>query len=117
MLSVKYWEIIANNLSKAGWRWGCVSTVDCDGRTIWVADAHRVDGNHFIVRPGPPGALGRPNCDGNNDDGGDGNTLDARDANSMTVVRSTHSWVAGSNTPRGDNTRIGNGDSRGDRPG
>jgi hypothetical protein len=22
---VKYWEIIADNLSKAGWRWGWVS--------------------------------------------------------------------------------------------
>jgi len=25
---VKYWEIIADNLSKAGWSWGCVSAVD-----------------------------------------------------------------------------------------
>jgi hypothetical protein len=106
MLSVKYWEIIANNLSKAGWRWGCVSTVDYDGRTIWVADAHRVDGNRFIVRPGPPGAPSRPNCDGNNDDGGDG----------MTVLRSTHRRVTGSTTPRRDNTRIRNGDSRRKRP-
>jgi len=24
----KYWEIIANNLSKAGWSWGCVPAVD-----------------------------------------------------------------------------------------
>jgi len=40
---VKYWEIIADNLSKAGWSWGCVSAVDCDGRTIFVADAHRGD--------------------------------------------------------------------------
>jgi hypothetical protein len=38
---VKDWEIIANNLSKAGWSWGCVSAVDCEGRTIWIADAHR----------------------------------------------------------------------------
>ena len=38
---VKYWEIIADNLSKAGWTWGCVSAVDRDGRTIFVADAHR----------------------------------------------------------------------------
>ena len=28
---VKYWEIIADNLSKAGWSWGCVSTVDSRG--------------------------------------------------------------------------------------
>ena len=44
--------------------------------------------------------------------GGDGNTLDARDAHSMTALRSTQRRVAGSNTPRGDNTRIQNGDSR-----
>jgi len=38
---VKYWEIIADNLRKAGWSSGCVSAVDCGGRTIWVADAQR----------------------------------------------------------------------------
>src|SRR6266446_2544581 len=42
-LVVKYWEIIADNLSKAGWSWCCVSAVDCEGRTIWIADAHRGD--------------------------------------------------------------------------
>jgi hypothetical protein len=47
---MKYWEIIADNLSKAGWSWGCVSAVDRDGRTIFVADAHRDDGKRFIVR-------------------------------------------------------------------
>src|SRR5205823_5509038 len=41
---VKYWEIIADNLSKAGWSWGCVSAIDSHGRTIWIADAHRGDG-------------------------------------------------------------------------
>jgi hypothetical protein len=46
---VKHWEIIAYNLSKAGWSWGCVSAVDSEGRTIWIADAHR-DGKRFIVR-------------------------------------------------------------------
>jgi hypothetical protein len=40
---VKYWEIIADNLKKAGWSWGCVSAVDARGRTIWIADAHRGD--------------------------------------------------------------------------
>jgi hypothetical protein len=39
----RYWQIIANNFSKAGWTWGCVATVDRDGRTIFVADAHRGD--------------------------------------------------------------------------
>src|SRR5262245_53262993 len=33
--AVKYWEIIADNLSKAGWSLGWVSTVDSQGRTIW----------------------------------------------------------------------------------
>jgi hypothetical protein len=47
---VNYWEIIADNLSKAGWSWGCVSGVDAHGRTIFVADAHRDDGKRFVVR-------------------------------------------------------------------
>jgi hypothetical protein len=46
---VKYCEIIARNLSKAGWSWGCVSAVDSGGRTICVADAHRDDGKRFVV--------------------------------------------------------------------
>jgi len=46
---VKYWEIIADNLSKAGWSWGYVSAVDSRGRTIWIADAHRGDDERFVV--------------------------------------------------------------------
>ena len=42
--------IIADNLSKAGSSWGCVSGVNSRGRTIFVADAHRDDGQRFIVR-------------------------------------------------------------------
>ena len=45
---MKYWEIIADNLSKAGWSLGCVSAVDSKGRTIWIGVAHR-DGNRFVV--------------------------------------------------------------------
>ena len=41
---VKDWKIIADNLSKAGWSWGCVSAIDSNGRTIWIADEHRDDG-------------------------------------------------------------------------
>jgi hypothetical protein len=40
---VKSWEIIADNISRAGWSWGCVATVDREGRMIFVADAHRDD--------------------------------------------------------------------------
>ena len=47
---MKYWEIIADNLSKARWSWGCLSAVDSRGRTIWIADAHRGDGQRFVVR-------------------------------------------------------------------
>ena len=35
---------------KAGWSWGCVSAIDSNGRTIWIADAHRDDGKRFVVR-------------------------------------------------------------------
>jgi hypothetical protein len=43
-------KIIADNLSKAGWSWGCVSAADSQGRTIWIADAHCGDGKRFIVQ-------------------------------------------------------------------
>jgi len=33
---MKYWEIIADNLSKAGWSWGCVSAINSNGRTSQV---------------------------------------------------------------------------------
>jgi hypothetical protein len=46
---VRYWEIIADRLSASGWSWGCVSALDSCGRTIWIADAHRDDGQRFVV--------------------------------------------------------------------
>jgi len=42
--------MIADNLSKTGWSWGCVSAIDSNGRTIWIADAHHSDGKRFVVR-------------------------------------------------------------------
>jgi hypothetical protein len=47
---MKYWEIIADRLNKAGWSLGWVSAVDSEGRTIWIADAPRDDGKRFAVR-------------------------------------------------------------------
>jgi hypothetical protein len=47
MRGVKYWELIADNLSKAGLSLSWVSAVDSQGRTIWIADAHRGDGKAF----------------------------------------------------------------------
>jgi len=49
ILPVK-WELVANNLSQAGWSCGCVTAVDSKGRTISVADTHRGDGKRFIIR-------------------------------------------------------------------
>jgi hypothetical protein len=49
-MSSKYRETIADNLSNAGWSWGCVSAVDSRGRTIWIADAHRDGWKRFTVR-------------------------------------------------------------------
>jgi hypothetical protein len=46
---MKYWETIADELSKAGWSWGCVSALDPRGQTIWIADAHGY-GTRFVVR-------------------------------------------------------------------
>ena len=46
---MKDWEIIADNIKKAGWSYGYVSTIDSNGRTIFVVDAHRDDGKRFIV--------------------------------------------------------------------
>ena len=47
---MKDWEIIAENLSKAGWSWGWVSAIDSQGQTIWIVDAHPDDSQRFIVR-------------------------------------------------------------------
>ena len=47
---MRYWEIIADKLSKAGWSWGCVATVDREGRTLWIVDAQRDNGKRFVAR-------------------------------------------------------------------
>jgi L-asparaginase II len=43
-------DVISDNLSEASWSWGCVATVDSNGRTMFVVDAHRGDDQHFVVR-------------------------------------------------------------------
>jgi hypothetical protein len=47
---LKFWEIIADNLSKSRLELDWVSALDSNGRTIWIADAHRDDGKRFVVR-------------------------------------------------------------------
>jgi len=49
LVPIRDWEIIADKLSASGWTWGCVATVDRKGRTIFGADAHRGDGQRFVV--------------------------------------------------------------------
>jgi hypothetical protein len=39
-----------STIPRAGWSWGCVSAIDSNGRTIWIADAHRGDGKRLVVR-------------------------------------------------------------------
>jgi hypothetical protein len=46
---VKYWEIIADNLSKAGWSWGCISSTDHEGQQFWLVAAERDNTGRFIV--------------------------------------------------------------------
>ena len=45
---MKYCEIIVDNLSKAGWRCGCISSTDHNGRQFWVVTAEREDAGRFI---------------------------------------------------------------------
>jgi hypothetical protein len=46
---MKYWEIIADQLSRVGWTWGCSSQIDSTGRALFTADAHRDNARRFIV--------------------------------------------------------------------
>ena len=49
MPRVKDWEVIATNLSRECWDWGCIVSMDSEKRDIFVVQAHR-DGKRFIVR-------------------------------------------------------------------
>jgi hypothetical protein len=47
---MKYWEIIADNLRKAGWSWGFISSTGQRGRQFWVVALERKEFGRFIVR-------------------------------------------------------------------
>jgi hypothetical protein len=49
-INMKYWEIIADKLSKSGWSLGRVSAEGSKGQTIRIVDAHHNDGKRFVVR-------------------------------------------------------------------
>jgi hypothetical protein len=46
----RYWETIRDNLTKAGWKCGCISSTDHKGRQFWVVAAEREDAGRFIVQ-------------------------------------------------------------------
>ena len=48
MQQMRYWEIIADKLSAAGWKWGYRSTVTPYGWP-WVVDAHRREGKCYVI--------------------------------------------------------------------
>ena len=47
MRPMKYWEIVADKLSAAGWSWGYCSAVTRDGWR-WIVDARR-NGRRYVV--------------------------------------------------------------------
>jgi len=49
MPPMKYWEVIADKLSAAGWSWGYCSAVTPEGWR-WIVDAHKDDGKRYIVQ-------------------------------------------------------------------
>jgi hypothetical protein len=49
MPPMKYWRVIADKLSAAGWTWGYCSAVTRDGWR-WIVNAHRGDGRRYIVQ-------------------------------------------------------------------
>jgi hypothetical protein len=46
---VRYWEAVADKLSKADFRWGCSFETDPTDRVIFTADAYARDGRWFTV--------------------------------------------------------------------
>jgi hypothetical protein len=46
---VEDWEVIATNLSRERWDWGCIVSMDEKGRDIFVVQPHRY-GKRFVVR-------------------------------------------------------------------
>lgn len=46
---MKYWEIVADGLTRRGWSWGCSAAATEDG-ALHIVDAHRDDGHRFVIR-------------------------------------------------------------------
>jgi hypothetical protein len=48
-LNLEVWNNVADNLKKAGWCCGCISSTDHNERQFWVVAAERADAVRFIV--------------------------------------------------------------------
>jgi hypothetical protein len=48
-IALEYWESVVQKITKAGFSLGWVSTIDFEGRTTWIVDAHGY-GKRFIIR-------------------------------------------------------------------
>ncbi len=46
---MKYWEMIADKLSRDGWTW-VTTIIHAQHGRLFVVDAHRDDGRRFIAR-------------------------------------------------------------------
>jgi hypothetical protein len=46
----QYWKTVVDNLQKAGWSCGCISSTDHKGQQFWAVAAERRDAGCFIVR-------------------------------------------------------------------
>jgi len=49
MPPMKYWEVIADKLSAAGWTCGYCSAAT-QNSWCWIVDAHKDDGKRYIVQ-------------------------------------------------------------------
>ena len=47
---IEWVTVITCSFNKRCCDLGCVSALDSEGRTIWIADAHRDNGKRFVVR-------------------------------------------------------------------
>jgi hypothetical protein len=47
---MKYWELIADKLTAAGFSWGYTSVVNRSGQQLFNVDLHAADGKRHIVQ-------------------------------------------------------------------
>src|SRR3954462_1234658 len=52
--SMKYWQVIANDLIRDGWSLGWMSFVTDRGENMFSLDAHAPDGRLFVVQADEP---------------------------------------------------------------